>query len=93
MQGPVEFTPHFQICFPMCLYKKHVLEGGALWNLPTPPLFLFPFSFVTMKVHIQDENFLTPAFSPHIDPFQFVLGKTNRCWGLWTFLYLFGPFV
>ena len=46
----------------MCLYKKHVLEGGALWNLPTQPLVVFPFSFVTMKVHIKDEHFSTPAF-------------------------------
>ena len=33
-RGHVELTQHFQI-FPMCLFKKHVLEGVALQNLPT----------------------------------------------------------
>ena len=47
----------------------------------TPPFVIFHFSLVTMKVHIKDDNFLTPAFLPHLDPFQFIFGQTNRCYG------------
>ena len=28
--GHVELTRHFQMCVPMCLYRKHFLEGGAM---------------------------------------------------------------
>ena len=77
---PSEFAHPFRIYPTPSEFTQH------LQNLPTPSLPLYPFSFVTMKVHIKDDNFLTPAFSPHIDPFQFVFGQQNRFWGRWTFL-------
>ena len=66
-------------------------------DLPTHPfsfvhvlLFLFPFSFVTMKVHIEDENFLTPACFVSDRAFPVCFWQTKSVLGA---LDLFGPFL
>ena len=60
----------------------------------TPSLSLYPFSVVTMRVHIKDENFLTPAFFASDRPLpvcvwsgKSVLGALDR------FLTFFDLFV
>ena len=60
--GPCRIYPIASDMFPDVFIQKHVFEGGALWNLPTTPLVILQYSFATMKVHIKDENFITPAF-------------------------------
>ena len=52
-----------------------------LQNLPTPSLSLYPFSFVTMKVHIKDDNFLTRAFFASDRPLPVCVWPNKSVWG------------
>ena len=60
-------------------------------NLPTPSGFTLHFSFFTTRVHIKDDNFLTPAFPKSARsllfcwPTKSVLGPLEMFWHLFMF--------